>query len=56
MAYGATRQAANLTYGAEDDFLINDVVPLTLGTEIKVIEDVKWFVKLFRNPHASMEM
>ena len=56
MAYGATRQAANLTYGAEDDFLINDVVPLTLGTEIKVIEDINWFVKLFRDAHSSSEM
>ena len=55
MAYGATKQAANLINGVQQ-FLISDVTPLTLGTEIKVEEDINWFVKLFRDAHSSSEM
>jgi len=55
VAFGATKQAANLINGVQQ-FLISDVTPLTLGTEIKVEEDINWFVKLFRDPHATLEM
>jgi len=56
VAYGATRQAANLIFGSDEGFVINDVVPLTLGTEIRVIKDSNWLVRFFREPQASKKM
>ena len=36
--------------------ILNDVTPLTLGTDIRIIEDLNWFVKFWRNPTSEVIM
>ena len=51
VAYGATLLARNLNLDCEIERLhINNAIPLTLGTDVREVEDIDWFVKWFRNP------
>ena len=40
VAYGATKLAHNLQVKTKEDIVINDVNPLTLGTDVRVMEEL----------------
>ena len=40
VAYGATKLAHNLQVQTKEDIVINDVNPLTLGTDVRVMEEL----------------
>ena len=55
IAYGATKLARDLLVGA-GRFVISDVNPLTLGTDVAIIEDLNFFVSWFRDPTVTIVM
>jgi len=38
------------------NIILNDVTPLTLGTDITLVEDINWFVSLWRDPESEVIM
>jgi len=53
VAHGATKLAHDLLI-RDKNFIISDVCPLTLGTDIAIREDLNWFVALWRQPDIEL--
>ena len=56
VALGAAKLAQQLSGNGDGEVVISDVTPLTLGTDIAVVEDLNFFVSLWKDPEVQLRM